>query len=100
MFLFCNSHVFKRLLAPGFALSLGERAIGVIARHFCLPVLFQDLGQPWMAGQRRRGLRDSVQFASPVSRSFRHRLAPWPKGLCYGWLMMKFEHLLTETRHP
>src|SRR3984893_13952669 len=23
-----------------------------------------------------------------------------PKGLCYGWLMMKFEHLLTETRHP
>jgi hypothetical protein len=33
-----------------------------MAVHFCLPVLFQDLGQPWMAGQLGRGLRDSVQL--------------------------------------
>jgi hypothetical protein len=44
MFLFCNSHVFQRLLAPGLALSLSERAIGVVAGHFCLPVLFENLG--------------------------------------------------------
>ncbi len=62
MFLFCNRHVFEGLLAPRLALPLGERAIGVIAGHFCLPVLFQDLGQPWMAGQGRYGLRDSVQL--------------------------------------
>jgi hypothetical protein len=33
-----------------------------MAVHFCLPVLFQDLGQPWMAGQLGRGLRGSVQL--------------------------------------
>ena len=50
MFLFRSSHVFQRLLAPRVRLPLGKRAVGVIAGHFGLPVLFQNLAQAGVAG--------------------------------------------------
>ncbi len=56
MLLFRSSHVFQRLLAARLSLSLGKRAIGVVAGHLRLPVLFQNLAEARVTGQCRCGL--------------------------------------------
>ena len=67
MLLFRKGHAFERLLAPRLRLSLGKRAIGVMAGHLRLPVLFQNLAQPRVTGQSWRGL-ETESKASPVHR--------------------------------
>ena len=48
-------------LRVGLRLPLGERPIGVIAGHLGLPVLFQNLAQPRVAGQVGFGCRVRIQ---------------------------------------
>jgi hypothetical protein len=61
MLFFGSRHVFQRLLAAGVSFSLGQGAIGKVARHFGLPVLFQNLGQPGVTRRRWDGLRGVIQ---------------------------------------
>ena len=53
---FSAGHAFQRLLAARIRLPLGKGAIGVVAGHLRLPVLFQNLAQPRVTGQRRYGV--------------------------------------------
>ena len=87
--LFRKGHVFERLLTPRLRLPLGKRAIGVIAGHLGLPVLFQNLAQPRVTGQFGLAVESESKASlySPWLRAQRSipQLDSDSKGSYYGW---------------
>ncbi len=61
MLFFRKCHISERLLTRGLRLPLRERPVGVIASHLGLPILFQNLAQPRVAGQFGFGCRVRIQ---------------------------------------
>ncbi len=98
MFLLSKRHVVQRLLAGRLRFPLGERPVGIVAGHLRLPILLQYLAQFGMTEQFRRSLHVSG-FSDwfLTQRSIRRHSG---KRIFTMVGTMKFEQLLTETRHP